>query len=122
MQTILELLWEISHLPELPKHLVEQALTEQLSVLTEMTFNKEATKRTYVFKCVDSIKKANKSVVISAKHLYDICKSYSKGTSAYHKPDKVRNRYWNSRQTCICTFTVLVRLLLCTESWQANMK
>jgi hypothetical protein len=36
-QAILQLLWDVSHLDSLPKHLVERALSEQLAILTEMT-------------------------------------------------------------------------------------
>jgi len=36
-QSILQLLWDVSHLQSMPKHLVEKALSEQLAILTEMT-------------------------------------------------------------------------------------
>ncbi len=36
-QAILQLLWDVSHLDSLPKHLVERALSEQLNILTDMS-------------------------------------------------------------------------------------
>lgn len=49
-QAILKLLWEVSHMPKLPKHLVEKALSEHLSILSEITYNPEGSKKTYVLK------------------------------------------------------------------------
>lgn len=87
-QAILELLWEMAHLPNLPKVLVEKAMQEQLSILTEMTQNKDPMKKMYVLKCVADLKKVTPHVVPAVKHLHDICKSYLKGTSIYQKADK----------------------------------
>jgi len=88
-QLILELLWDLSHVRDLQKHLVEKALAEQLNILSEINFNKDANKRAYVMKCVEHLKKGE-HVALAVKHLHDICKSYLKGSSSYHKPDKVR--------------------------------
>ena len=88
-QSVLELLWELAHRPGLPKDLVEKALTEQLAILADMSFNKDAARRAYVLKCVDDLKAAGDSVGFAVRHLHDICKTLSKGTSLYHKADKV---------------------------------
>ena len=54
---ILELLWDLSHLPSLPTSLLEQALDEHLNILLHNdTAIKEQVKRTYVTKCVSDIK------------------------------------------------------------------
>ena len=44
-QAILQLLWEVSRLEDLPKNLVERALGEQLDILTSMTVNRDAMKK-----------------------------------------------------------------------------
>ncbi len=90
-QVILELLWDLSHRPKLEKDLVEKALAEQLAILNDLTFNKDAMKRVYVLKCVDDLKRTSDSVGFAVKHLRDICKSYLKGSSVYNKADKVRS-------------------------------
>ena len=41
-QAILQLLWDVSHLDSLPKHLVERALSEQLNILTDMPLVKNS--------------------------------------------------------------------------------
>jgi len=90
VQAILQLLWDMAHIPEIPKHLVERAFAEHLSTITEMTLNKDAVRRQYVLACVDDIKKTTHCVLPAVKHLHAICKSYSgKGQSSmYSKADK----------------------------------
>ncbi len=88
-QAILQLLWEVSHLSDLPKQLMERALNEQLEILTSLTYNRDSLKRVYVMKCVEDIKHASKCALSSVKHLRDICRSYSRNTAlAFQKPDK----------------------------------
>ena len=41
-QAILQLLWEMAHIPEIPKHLVERAFAEHLATINEITLNKDA--------------------------------------------------------------------------------
>ena len=53
---VLELLWDLAHLPVLPTSLVQQALDEHLAILNDSFVVKEATKKSYVIKCVDDIK------------------------------------------------------------------
>ncbi|TRY69996.1 hypothetical protein TCAL_02811 [Tigriopus californicus] len=87
-RAILEVLWEISHVDGLPRPLVENALKEQLAILAEMTVNKVAVRKIYILKCIDDIKASTRHAVSSVKHLHDICRTFSKGTSFYQKADK----------------------------------
>ena len=48
-QAILQLLWEVSRLADLPKNLVERALGEQLDILTSMTVNRDAMKKVRLY-------------------------------------------------------------------------
>lgn len=54
---MLELLWDLSHLPALSTHLIELALEEHLAILSDSYSVKEQVKRQYVIKCMDDIKK-----------------------------------------------------------------
>ena len=73
-QAILQLLWEVSRLEDLPKNLVERALGEQLDILTSMTVNRDAMKKSYVMKCVEDIKKSPTCALNSVRHLHSLCK------------------------------------------------
>ena len=53
---MLELLWDLAHLPALRTTLIEQALAEHLSILNESFSVKENVKRHYVVKCVEDIR------------------------------------------------------------------
>ena len=88
-QAILKLLWDNAHLNNLPKHLIERALSEQLAILTDMTYNKDPNRRQYVLHCVDEIKAKRDCILPSVRHLHSICKSFSKSSaSSYQKADK----------------------------------
>lgn len=54
---VLEVLWELAHLPTLPTSLVQQALEEHLGILSDAYAVKEAVKRNYIIKCIEDIKK-----------------------------------------------------------------
>jgi ubiquitin carboxyl-terminal hydrolase 9/24 len=90
IQATLQLLWEVSHLKTLPRHLVERALSEQLAIITEMNQSRDSQRRTYINECVEDIKQGEKLTVLPAvMHLHKLCKSYSKGSSSvYQKADK----------------------------------
>jgi ubiquitin carboxyl-terminal hydrolase 9/24 len=89
VQAILQLLWDMAHIPEIPKHLVERAFAEHLATINEMTLNKDAIRRQYVLNCVDDIKRTTHCVLPAVKQLYAICKSYSgKAMSMYNKANK----------------------------------
>ncbi|XP_077980970.1 ubiquitin carboxyl-terminal hydrolase 24-like [Glandiceps talaboti] len=79
---VLELLWDLSHLPALPTHLIEQALDEHLTILSDSFSVKEQVKKSYVIKCVDDIKKGF-WVVPAFRQLHHITRSIVKQT--YHK-------------------------------------
>ncbi|XP_063056881.1 ubiquitin carboxyl-terminal hydrolase 24 isoform X4 [Engraulis encrasicolus] len=54
---VLEVLWELAHLATLPSSLVQQALEEHLTILSDAYAVKEAVKRNYIIKCIEDIKK-----------------------------------------------------------------
>ncbi|KAF3835079.1 hypothetical protein F7725_027637 [Dissostichus mawsoni] len=54
---VLEVLWELAHLPSLPTSLVQQALEEHLGILSDAYAVKETVKRNYIIKCIEDIKK-----------------------------------------------------------------
>lgn len=60
---MLELLWDLSHLPALSTHLIEQALNEHLLILSDSYIVKEQVKRQYVMKCVEDIKKVRNQLI-----------------------------------------------------------
>lgn len=54
---VLEVLWDLAHLPTLPTSLVQQALEEHLGILSDAYAVKETVKRSYIIKCIEDIKK-----------------------------------------------------------------
>lgn len=54
---MLEVLWDLAHLPALPTNLVQPALEEHLTILSEAYAVKEQIKRSYIIKCIEDIKK-----------------------------------------------------------------
>nr|XP_023674608.1 ubiquitin carboxyl-terminal hydrolase 24 isoform X1 [Paramormyrops kingsleyae] len=54
---VLEVLWDLAHLPTLPTGLVQQALDEHLAILSDAYAVKEAVKRSYIIKCIEDVKK-----------------------------------------------------------------
>lgn len=57
---VLEVLWELAHLPTLPTSLVQQALEEHLGILSDAYAVKETVKRSYIIKCIEDIKKVRR--------------------------------------------------------------
>ncbi|KAJ7423927.1 hypothetical protein WISP_31194 [Willisornis vidua] len=57
IQKVLEVLWELAHLPTLPCSLIQQALEEHLTILSDAYAVKEAIKRSYIIKCIEDIKR-----------------------------------------------------------------
>ena len=51
------MLWELAHLPTLPSSLIQQALEEHLTILSDAYAVKEAIKRSYIIKCIEDIKR-----------------------------------------------------------------
>lgn len=82
---VLELLWDLSHLPALSTHLIEQALEEHLAILSDSFSVKEQEKRKYVVKFVEDIKKGA-CVLPALKQLLHICKNILK--QCIQKSDK----------------------------------
>ncbi|CAH1774066.1 unnamed protein product [Owenia fusiformis] len=82
---VLELLWDLAHLPSLPTDLIEQALEEHLIILCDSCTVKEQLKKNYVVKCIEDIKKGV-WVLPALKQLLHISKNIAK--SSFHKSDK----------------------------------
>ncbi|XP_064415907.1 ubiquitin carboxyl-terminal hydrolase 24 isoform X2 [Latimeria chalumnae] len=90
---VLEVLWELAHLPTLPCTLVQQALEEHLTILSDTYAVKEAVKKSYIIKCIEDIKRSAQQnntqsmwVVPALRHLHEITRSFIKQT--YQKQDK----------------------------------
>ncbi|KAK1340051.1 hypothetical protein QTO34_018615 [Cnephaeus nilssonii] len=105
---VLDVLWELAHLPTLPSSLIQQALDEHLTILSDAYAVKEAIKRSYIIKCIEDIKRPGewsglekkkdgfKSsqlnnpqfvwVVPALRQLHEITRSFIKQT--YQKQDK----------------------------------
>uniref|UniRef100_A0A8C1XYQ3 Ubiquitin carboxyl-terminal hydrolase 24 n=1 Tax=Cyprinus carpio TaxID=7962 RepID=A0A8C1XYQ3_CYPCA len=90
---VLEVLWELAHLPTLPTTLVQQALEEHLTILSDAYAVKETIKRNYIIKCIEDIKKSSQLtnpqtvwVVPALRQLHEITRSFIKQT--YQKQDK----------------------------------
>uniref|UniRef100_H0VTW0 ubiquitinyl hydrolase 1 n=1 Tax=Cavia porcellus TaxID=10141 RepID=H0VTW0_CAVPO len=106
---VLDVLWELAHLPTLPSSLIQQALEEHLTILSDAYAVKEAIKRNYIIKCIEDIKRPgewsglekNKKdgfkssqlnnpqfvwVVPALRQLHEITRSFIKQT--YQKQDK----------------------------------
>uniref|UniRef100_A0A8C5WGL6 Ubiquitin carboxyl-terminal hydrolase 24 n=1 Tax=Leptobrachium leishanense TaxID=445787 RepID=A0A8C5WGL6_9ANUR len=99
---VLEVLWELAHLPTLPSILIQQALEEHLTILSDAYAVKETVKRSYIIKCIEDIKKVsvwsaafissqNNNpqvvwVVPALRQLHEITRSFNKQT--YQKQDK----------------------------------
>lgn len=65
---VLEVLWELAHLPTLPTSLVQQALEEHLGILSDAYAVKEAVKRNYIIKCIEDIKKVSRPTTTPPPH------------------------------------------------------
>uniref|UniRef100_A0A8B9K721 Ubiquitin carboxyl-terminal hydrolase 24 n=1 Tax=Astyanax mexicanus TaxID=7994 RepID=A0A8B9K721_ASTMX len=90
---VLEVLWDLAHLPTLPTTLVQQALEEHLTILSDGYAVKETVKRNYIIKCIEDIKKSSQLsnpqavwVVPALRQLHEITRSFIKQT--YQKQDK----------------------------------
>ncbi|KAM8930374.1 ubiquitin carboxyl-terminal hydrolase 24 isoform 2-T2 [Pelodytes ibericus] len=90
---VLEVLWDLAHLPTLPSILIQQALEEHLAILSDAYAVKETVKRSYIIKCIEDIKKSSQHnnpqvvwVVPALRQLHEITRSFNKQT--YQKQDK----------------------------------
>lgn len=61
---VLDVLWELAHLPTLPSSLIQQALEEHLTILSDAYAVKEAVKRSYIIKCIEDIKRVGFSFAL----------------------------------------------------------
>lgn len=92
---VLELLWDLSHLPTLSRQLIELALEEHLAILSDSFSVREQVKRNYVIKCVDDIRKVR---VCMGEH--NICSEFLNMEVFYCCFD----------YTCVITFTSIYLL------------
>ncbi|OCT84877.1 ubiquitin carboxyl-terminal hydrolase 24 [Xenopus laevis] len=90
---VLEVLWELAHLPTLQSSLIQQALDEHLAILCDAYAVKETIKKSYIIKCIEDIKKSSQHnnpqivwVVPALRQLHEITRSFNKQT--YQKQDK----------------------------------
>ena len=54
---ILDLLWNLAHLPHISREMVELALEAHSSILIESYSMKEGERKSYIGKCVEDIRK-----------------------------------------------------------------
>lgn len=54
---MIEILWELSHRPDMSRELVDKALDEMYHAMVDSTSIKESYKKKYLERCIDSIKK-----------------------------------------------------------------
>ncbi|KAG7316677.1 hypothetical protein KOW79_020218 [Hemibagrus wyckioides] len=81
---VLEVLWELAHLPTLPTTLVQQALEEHLTILSDAYAVKETVKRSYIIKCIEDIKKIQ--IQEDSKSTSEIQVSFFTGSWGKKKP------------------------------------
>ncbi|XP_071490931.1 ubiquitin carboxyl-terminal hydrolase 24-like [Diadema antillarum] len=82
---VLELLWDLAHLPAIPKNHMEHALEEHLVILSDSLAVGMQIKNKYVAKCVDDIKRGQ-FVVPAMRQIHQIAKGITK--QSYNKSDK----------------------------------
>ncbi|XP_041474973.1 ubiquitin carboxyl-terminal hydrolase 24-like isoform X2 [Lytechinus variegatus] len=82
---VLELLWDLAHLPAIPKNHMEHALEEHLFILSDSLAVGMQIKNKYVAKCVDDIKRSQ-FVVPAMRQIHQIAKGITK--QSYSKSDK----------------------------------
>uniref|UniRef100_A0A671LMJ9 Ubiquitin carboxyl-terminal hydrolase 24 n=1 Tax=Sinocyclocheilus anshuiensis TaxID=1608454 RepID=A0A671LMJ9_9TELE len=91
---VLEVLWELAHLPTLPTTLVQQALEEHLTILSDAYAVKETIKKNYIVKCIEDIKKMQ--IQEDSKSPSETQVSFLTGTWGKKKPSSVAK---SSQQT-----------------------
>ncbi|ELW67984.1 Ubiquitin carboxyl-terminal hydrolase 24, partial [Tupaia chinensis] len=79
---VLDVLWELAHLPTLPSSLIQQALEEHLTILSDAYAVKEAIKRSYIIKCIEDIKR---SIIQDLKKNFEIVKLVTGSLIACHR-------------------------------------
>ncbi|CAI8010592.1 Ubiquitin carboxyl-terminal hydrolase 24, partial [Geodia barretti] len=99
---ILDLLWNLAHLPHVSREMVELALDAHSSILIESYSTKEGERRTYIGKCVEDIRKGV-WVVPGFKQLHRFAKGFYKtnyGQKDQHQIAELQRQYDLLRQTC----------------------
>ncbi|XP_077972925.1 ubiquitin carboxyl-terminal hydrolase 24-like [Styela clava] len=81
MEKVLDLLWDLSHLPKLSSHLVQQSMREHHAILNDSHHVRDSMKKTFIVRCIDDIKK-DTWVVPALKQMYDIANTCGKPYSS----------------------------------------
>ncbi|XP_013409431.2 ubiquitin carboxyl-terminal hydrolase 24-like [Lingula anatina] len=105
---VLELLWDLAHVPSLTTNLIEQALGEHLVILSDAYSVREQVKKNYLTKCVEDIKKGV-WVLPALKQLLHISKNIAKQT--FSKAD--RGILYDLNKTCDTVKLVTNSLVKC---------
>lgn len=78
---ILELLWNLAHLPQSSKVMMELALDAHASILMDSSLTNEAEKRNYIEKCVKDIRKVSMHGLLG-----EMCMSWLHLSDLYRGP------------------------------------
>ncbi|XP_037554150.1 ubiquitin carboxyl-terminal hydrolase 24 [Nematolebias whitei] len=111
---VLEVLWELAHLPTLPTSLVQQALEEHLGILSDAYAVKEAVKRSYIIKCIEDIKKTHTQEDIKGSNIQT---SFHIGTWGKKKPNSVAKASQHSVPQAVWVVPALRQLHEITRSF-----
>ncbi|CAL4091223.1 unnamed protein product, partial [Meganyctiphanes norvegica] len=85
-EKMLDALWELARVSDLPVRLVHQAMNEHLTILNESA-NREQLRKSYIIRCVEDIKRSP-AVYLPLKQLHYLAKSITKGGPNYFKTEK----------------------------------
>ncbi|XP_041125649.1 ubiquitin carboxyl-terminal hydrolase 24 isoform X3 [Polyodon spathula] len=112
---VLEVLWELAHLPTLPTSLVQQALEEHLAILSDAYAVKEAVKRNYIIKCIEDIKKI--LIQEETKTPMETQVSFLTGSWGKKKPDSISKSSLQSNPQAVWVVPALRQLHEITRSF-----
>ncbi|KAA0708793.1 Ubiquitin carboxyl-terminal hydrolase 24 [Triplophysa tibetana] len=112
---VLEVLWELAHLPTLPTTLVQQALEEHLTILSDAYAVKETVKRNYIIKCIEDIKKIQ--IQEDSKSSSETQVSFLTGTWGRKKPSSLAKSSQQSNPQTVWVVPALRQLHEITRSF-----
>ncbi|XP_036376810.1 ubiquitin carboxyl-terminal hydrolase 24 isoform X2 [Megalops cyprinoides] len=112
---VLEVLWELAHLPTLPINLVQQALEEHLTILSDAYAVKETVKRNYIIKCIEDIKKI--LIQEETKSSSETQVSFLTGSWGKRKPSSVSKSSQQSNPQAVWVVPALRQLHEITRSF-----
>uniref|UniRef100_A0AAY5EM52 UBA domain-containing protein n=1 Tax=Electrophorus electricus TaxID=8005 RepID=A0AAY5EM52_ELEEL len=112
---VLEVLWDLAHLPTLPTTLVQQALEEHLTILSDAYAVKETIKRNYIIKCIEDIKKIQ--IQEASKSTSETQVSFLTGTWGKKKPSSLAKSSQQSNPQTVWVVPALRQLHEITRSF-----